>query len=93
MEYEEMSKDQNEKRDAVVDAARAWDRTRSREEIIALHEALAALDETPEARVVRLARLWAYEYDGTLQGCHVWIHDLHAAVRALPPAPNPQETK
>ena len=50
----------------------------------ALRGALAALDETPEQRVVRCARAW-FEEDLTCKGFAAH-NALRAAVRALPEA-------
>lgn len=83
----------DEKINAVVEAARAWRETRHVEgmarhgdyEERTLMDALSALDETPEARVVRCAREYAEIYGGTIVNSGKAL-DLLEAVRALPPA-------
>ncbi len=58
-------------RDAVVEAIRKWCARHARcarasltDELCAVIDALAALDETPEARVVRCARVFAGFFGG-----------------------------
>ncbi len=84
-----MTNTQDEKLDAVVKAARVHARHCSSP---AIDKALSALDETPEARVVRCAREWCVDYrtrwdhDDPEPGLVPTLNALYYAVRALPPA-------
>lgn len=81
----------DERKDAVVDAARAWvaevsEYANLSTEALRLMVAVAALDETPEERVVRCARAWFADIPAYSSGawCTRANMALVDAVRALP---------
>ena len=82
-----MTNEEDEKRDAVVEAARLVSSNASHTVdlwgVPALRQALAALDETPEQRVVRCARAWLQERR-TPPLANAEVIALYNAVRALP---------